>query len=277
MGRIALWNSLVVTLVALPLLLAFAWTIVAWRERSITLPQAQKRVDGRAIQAQKRVDGRAIGALVTLGWMLFWDQWGWQGSAQRLALPLTEATTALLWLSLAYAFYLAPLLAWFARQWRAAAALKPSATNWVRLHATALAALYLLCINNTPSLLLTAGRPFNATHTLASWSWTQAWVNGDGVSSLFAALPLVGAAGVLAYLLAQHAQPNALPYGWLLLALVPWLQWCVPLLARYLGGSDGRWPLFIGSGLGVILFMLGQPRENTRALSDGHERPLRSD
>ena len=138
------------------------------------------------------------------------------------------------------------------------------AVRWHLLLRVVAATLMLLLCNSSAVLLLNGGRPFNATHTLASWVFTQAWVNGDVLNSFWQATVLFFLTGLLSgsvalfdrLVLFDRLALWQMGLRFLLAGVAPYLLVIVPALFRQANWADGRSVLIVTDFL-IVATILG--------------------
>ena len=180
--------------------------------------------------------------------------------ATQLALPLSQPNLALI-------IGTVPALAWVVSPSVSFAILLATDSNlsrfkikggiggirwhlWLRVVAVT---LMLLFCNSFAVLLLNGGRPFNATHTLASWVFTQAWVSGDVLNSFWQATVLFFLTGLLGgsialfdrLVLFDRLALWQVGLRFLLAGVAPYLLVIVPALFRQANWLDGRSVLIV--------------------------------
>ncbi len=239
--RHSLYNTLLVTLLALPLTLLLGYVVRGYAARGIS--------HTLSIQTRwPRLLPLAIGVPPLLAiWLV-------PQLAQATAYLRSEPTTMrMLRLSLLLTLWIFPIVVCFmARAERLVSeSSQPKQKRWQQLVSTAVLCICLLMTNIGAAILLTGGMPFNATHTLASWLFQMIWVNGDLISGFaiggLLASGLLGAVGGIDYIqhrALQRTMPRAFAIG-----LTPLLLVGIPWVSRTLGLIDGRWPLLLCDSL----------------------------
>lgn len=243
----SLYNSALTVLAALPATLLFGWLFLKMIER----------VAAKHKQQILFALGLSVGVELVNFWLL-------PSLGLRFAY-LAWSPYTILWLGVgpALAWTVAPTVALFVFLNRPAPRLLPIESvvpsRYAFLKTTLVTCMLLLCNGSVP-LLLSGGRPFNATHTLPSWIFTESWVNGDSLHALVQAgllsIVLLGCSTIL--LLCQPVNRNGKLRLWLLLpTVVPTLWSVVPYIFRFARWIDGRVPLLVTELLVVLGIVLG--------------------
>ncbi|MFN8445554.1 MAG: hypothetical protein U0175_32485 [Caldilineaceae bacterium] len=231
---------------ALPATLLFGWLLT-----KLIVPLAAKR---------HQQIGLALGLSVAIE---FANPWLLPSLGLRFAYLASLPNPILLFgIVPALTWTVAPIMALFVLLNRSTPRLLPIDTGTPSRLAflkTLIVSCMLLLCNSSVPLLLSGGRPFNATHTLPSWIFSEVWVNGDYLRALVqAGLLSVGLLGCNTILLicepvsGRKKQAIRMP----LLAILPALLSVVPYSFRLAGWVDGRMPLLVTELLvttGIIL------------------------
>ena len=243
----SLYNSALTTLGALPATLLFGWLLAT--------------LIGRVAAKRQQRIGLALGfsAIVSLANL---------GFLPRLAVHFADTifspnTILLFGVVPALSWSVAPIVALFVL-------LNRPAPRLLRIHPVTpfrfallrilLATCMLLLCNASVPLLLSGGRPFNATHTLPSWIFTQAWANGDNVHPMVqASLLSLLLMGSMILVLLFEAGDSLGRWGMRILglAVIPACLIVVPDMFRLVGWMDGRIPLWLTEVLVAAGIVLG--------------------
>lgn len=231
----SLYNSALTTLGALPVTLLFGWLLTT--------------LIGRVAVKRQQQIALAFGLSGTVSFANFWllpslaVHFAYTASAPKMIL-LLAIVPALAW-------SVAPIMALLVLLNRPSPRLFPihpvTPARFALLRSLLATWLLLLCNSSVP-LLLSGGRPFNATHTLPSWIFTEAWVNGETVHTTVQAslLSLVLMSSTALILLSEPGdRKGRLGIRMLLGLVVPACLIVVPYLFRLAGWVDGRMPLWL--------------------------------
>lgn len=258
----SLYNSVVTTLLALPFTLVWGWLLKALIEQ---------------VAGKRRLQvllALALNLLLSLA-----NFWLLPKLAAYFALRFSLPGTALLiGLVPALAWAIAPTVALVALLNRPLPRLWPEVpidASWQTFLTVLISTLTLLFCNCTVPLLLSGGRPFNATHTLASWIFAQAWINGNYGQMLMLAALL--SASLLFLSLLPFGVERSVAWRWdkqkirlLLLVSIPGFLIAIPAIFRTVGWVDGREPLFIADFFAVSGIVL--TRSGLKAIANSMHR-----
>lgn len=235
----SLYNSALTTLGALPTTLLFGWLLTT--------------LIGRVAVKRQQQIALAVGLSSIVSFTNFWllpslaVHFAYIVSAPKMIL-LLGVIPALAW-------SVAPIVALIVLLNRPSPHLFPShpvtPARFALLRILLATWLLLLCNGSVP-LLLSGGRPFNATHTLPSWIFTEAWVNGENVHTMVQAslLSLVlMSSTTLVLLFERNKRTSRLGIRILLVGVAPACLIVVPYMFRLAGWVDGRMPLWLTEGL----------------------------